>query len=61
MMRAVILELVMLGAFLGSHDARSRTVGVLAWVAYLYFSATWAALQQLVEWLDDQNNPPPTP
>ena len=55
MIVATCLELLMLAAFV-----RSRSIaGELLWCAYLYYSATWASLRALAQWLNDNDGPPP--
>jgi hypothetical protein len=57
MITATLLEVLMLAAML--HGAGPwRIFGVLVWCFYLRYSATRTAIEALVEWLDDQDNPP---
>lgn len=61
MLIAASLEVGLLLAVLNSHDTRTRVLGSVLWAAYLYYSATWAALAALAKWLHDRNNPPGGP
>jgi hypothetical protein len=61
MMIALGLELALLFVVAGSHDPRTRIVGVILWTAYLRYSATAEFLRGLFaglrKWFDDQEPP----
>lgn len=58
MVAASALELLLLVTLAGSHDPKTRVVGVVLWTVYLRYSALRTALERLAEWWHDQNDPP---
>jgi len=63
MLIAVTIELALTLVVLASSDWRTRLLGTMLLTAYAYYSASWAAVAQVVRRLikdwDDRNNPPP--